>query len=387
MDDLNSAPAEEAGKEPRKPAKRKKRKKKTSPEKILAIVLASLAGLLVMAALAAGAFLKYTGSLHGDMFAARETEQMQRVRVQAAAVATPTPTPALEQVDADWIDSEGRAWKRNNNVLTVLLMGVDYMNKSYHWDNGQENGGNADILALLILNLDTNSAKVLYIPRDTMADVLALDAEGNFESMLYTNIGTAHSFGDGQALSCELTEHAVSNLLCGVGIDRYVSVDYDAISKVNELLGGVEFTLDADYTSIDWSWTKGTTVRLENWQLRKLLQYRDKKELEGASLRGQRDMKIMRAMFEQFKAEFRKDPSVTLRMYNALEQYLVTDMSIDEISFLAQTMVGVQLDSDCIVTLPGVHQAGEKYVEYYPDQTWIQDFAAEMFFVPAVSDD
>ena len=385
MDERQSAPTTEEKKEYRKPPSKKRRKKKASPEKVLAIVLASLALLLVLAALSAGAFVLYTGSLHGNMFAAHETDQMQKVRSQAEAAATPSPTPLLEQVDADWIDSEGRPWNRKENVLTVLLMGVDYMGKASHWENGQKNGGNTDVLALLILDLDANSAKVLYIPRDTMADVLALDEEGNFQSMLYTNITTAHSFGDGGVLSCELTEHAVSGLLCGAEIDRYVSVDYDAIGEINTLLGGVEYTLDADYSWIDWRMTEGATVRLESWQLRRLLSYRDKSELDGAYRRGQRDLKIMRAMFEQFKTAFREDPSVTFRMYSALEKYLVTDLSMDEISFLAQTLVNIQLDSDCVINLPGENQAGEEYVEFYPDLDWIQTFAAETFYVPAES--
>lgn len=360
------------------------KKKKNSPEKIIAIVLASLAGLLLLLALAAGGFVLYTGSLRPSMFQERSTEEMEKVRVQVVQASTPTPSPPPlgEIVDADWIDEEGKPWKYNHHVLTVLLMGIDNMKDRVQWVTGRTNGGNSDVLVLLILDLEDREVSVLNIPRDTMADVLALDANGDFEAMVYTNISTAHSYGDGDALSCQLTAHALSNLLCGAQIDRYVAVDYDSLNRVNELLGGVEIELDSDYTWLGYEWTAGKKMRLNNYQLRQFLQYRDMHDINGAFDRSQRDLKVMKAMFEQFKRKFQEDPGVVLQMYSAMESYITTDLSLDEISFLAQTLVELSIDMNRVVTLPGENHAGEKYVEYYPDLDWISSFAKKMFFVP-----
>ncbi|MBQ4175965.1 MAG: LCP family protein [Lachnospiraceae bacterium] len=360
------------------------KKKKNSPEKIIAIVLASLAGLLLLLALAAGGFVLYTGSLRPSMFQERPTQEMQKVREQVVQASTPTPSPPPlgEIVDADWIDEEGKPWNRKESVLTVLLMGIDYMKDRVQWDTGRKNGGNADVIVLLIVDLDTKQITILNIPRDTMTDILALDADGNFESMIYANISSSHSFGDGKALSCELVEHAVSSLLCGVKIDRYVAVDYDSVDRINELLGGLEFDLDRDYTWLGHDWTAGKHFRLNNYQLRRLLQYRDVHDINGAYDRSQRDLKIMKAMFEQFKRLFLEDPGVVLRMYSAMESYVTTDFSMDEISFLAQTLVTISPDMNCVVSLPGENRVGEKYVEYYPDLDWISSFSKQTFYVP-----
>ena len=359
-------------------------KKKNSPERIIAIVLASLAGLLLLLALAAGGFVLYTGSLRPSMFQERSTEEMEKVRVQVVQASTPTPSPPPlgEIIDADWIDEDGKPWNYNHHVLTVLLMGIDYMKDRVQWDTGRRNGGNTDVLILLIVDVKAKEVTVLNIPRDTMADVLALDANGDFESMIYTNISAAHSFGNGEALSCQLTEYAVSGLLCGIKIDRYVAVDYDSINRVNELLGGVEFELDQDYPFLGHEWKKGQRFRLNNYQLQRLLQYRDQHDMDGAFERSRRDLQIMKAMYDQFKAAFLEDPGVLLRMYSALEPYITTDLSMDEISFLAQTLVNLPLDMDCVVSLRGENRVGEKYVEYYPDLEWISSFAKEKFFVP-----
>ena len=48
--------------------KRGRRKKKTRPEKVIAVTLSCIAGVLVLAAIAGFIFLRYTRSLHEGMF-------------------------------------------------------------------------------------------------------------------------------------------------------------------------------------------------------------------------------------------------------------------------------------------------------------------------------
>ena len=114
----------------------KKKKRRASGGKILAIVLASLAGLLVLAAVGVWGFLRYTNSLHAGMFADRSSSTMQQIRQQRDAAATPA--PEAEQSDdqqasapsADWIDADGSAYRYRDDVQTLLVMGIDYMKNS-----------------------------------------------------------------------------------------------------------------------------------------------------------------------------------------------------------------------------------------------------------------
>ncbi len=39
--------------------------------------------------------------------------------------------------------------------------------------------------------------------------------------------------------------------------------------------------------------------------------------------------------------------------------------------------------SDTIVRLPGETVMGERYAEFYPDESWLHDFVVEKFCVPA----
>lgn len=351
-------------------------KKSLSREKTVALILAGLAAFLVIAAAAGFFFLRYSGELRRGMFQGGDSQKIQQVKKQCK-------DPDLqdeELKDVDWIDSEGNMYQYRDDVVTVLLMGIDYNADPSRWsDDVKSNGGNADVLALAILDTAANELCILNIPRDTMARVLAVDAEGNYKDTLFTNITTAHSYGDGGTLSCELTVEAVSNLLYGIPINRYAAISYSALAPLNQAIGGLEITLERDYTNINAAFTEGATVRLTDYQLKRMVVYRDHSELEGAYERGLRDMSVLKALFEQCKEMVKEDPGVVFALYNKLEDYITTDLRLDEISYLAQQTVKNDFSAERVIAMQGEAVAGEKYVEFYPDEQWLHDFVAEQF--------
>lgn len=363
----------------------KKQDKKTSDEqqtdkslkslKTVAIVLSSLAVILVLAAVGIGYFLWYSGGLHGSMFSSRDT-------------AVPQPTAETIEdtlLDADWIDEEGNAYNYRDDVISILLMGIDYMgDKTEKWDaETVSNGGNADVLALVILDTSTFDFSILHIPRDTMTDVIAMDAEGNYIDTVRTNISASHSYGDGGALSCQLTADAVSRLLVGAPVNRYASLDWDALYTLNNILGGVQITFDYDCTEIHSTFHQGNTVILNNWYLRKMATYRNYSDVNSANTRGMRIMSVLKAMFNQVKDDIMEDPTVALEIFDKLSGYINTDLALSEITFLARNIGKMDFNADTVVRLQGEAVAGEQYAEFHADQDWIHEFVVEKFCVPA----
>lgn len=350
-----------------------KPEKTTNPLKIIAIVLSSLAAVLVLVALGAGYFLWYSGGLHGSMFSSRDS-------------AVPQPTVTAEQevlIDADWIDENGNAYNYRDDVISILLMGIDYMGDEKFWDaETVSNGGNADMLGLVILDTKTFDFSILYIPRDTMADVIAMDPEGNYIDTVRTNISVSHSYGDGEELSCHLTADAVSRLLMGVPVSRYAALDCDAIYTLNEIVGGVRITFDSDCTELHSSFTQGNTVTLNNLYLSMLVTYRDYDNLDSAYIRGMRIMNVLKALFNQLKGKIMEDPAVALEIFNRLSEYITTDLQLSEITYLARNIGKMDFSSDTIVRLQGETVMGEEYAEFHADPEWIHDFVVEKFCVP-----
>lgn len=347
-----------------------KEKKSINPLKIMAIVLSTLAVLLVLAAFGIGYLLWYSGGLRDSMFSSRDNA-LPQVETQEALV------------DADWIDEDGNAYNYRDDVISILLMGIDYMGNEEVWDEDTvSNGGNADMLGLVILDTKTFEFSILYIPRDTIADVIAMDAEGNYIDTVRANICTAHSYGDGKKLSCQLTADAVSRLLMGVPVNRYAALHVDSIFTLNEILGGVRITFDSDCTDLDSSFTVGNTVTLNNLYLSMLVTYRDYADVDGAYIRGMRIMNVLKAMFNQLKGTLMEDPTVALEIVNKLSDYLTTDLELSEITYLARNIGKMDFSSDTVVRLQGETVMGEEYAEFHADPEWIHDFVVEKFCVP-----
>lgn len=348
--------------------------KSLNPLKITAIVLSSLAVVLVLAAVGLGLYLWNSSSSGSGLFNFRDNE-------------IPQPTdPASQEaaIDADWIDENGNAYNYRDDIISILIMGIDYMGKEEHWEEGMvSNGGNADMLGLVILNTKTFDFSMLYIPRDTLADVIVMDAEGSYVDTVRTNISESHSYGDGGALSCQLTTDAVSRLLLGAPVNRYAALNCDAIYTLNEIVGGVRITFDSDCTELHPSFTEGNTVTLNNLYLSMLMTYRDYDNLDGSYIRGMRILNVMKAMFDQLKEKIMEDPAVALDILSKLSDYLMTDLDLSEITFLARNIGKMDFSLDTIVSLPGETVMGEKYVEYHADQEWIYDFVVEKFCEPA----
>ena len=344
--------------------------------KILAIVLSTLAVLLVLLTVAVGVLFWYTGSMRDSMFSARDDKVVK-------------PTEAVEEkiqidaIDADWIDENGNAYNYRDDVISILLMGIDYMANEEKWEEGTiSNGGNADVMALVILDTKTFDFDILYIPRDTIAEVIAMDAEGNYIDTISTNISTSHSYGDGGDLSCQLTADAVSGLLLGAPVNRYAALNYNAIRALNQIIGGVRITLDTDCTELHPSFKQGNTVKLDNAYFNLFVTYRDPENPESASIRGMRIMNVLKAMFDQLKGKIMEDPTVALDIVNKLGEHITTDLELSEITYLARNIGKMDFSSDTIVRLPGETVVGERYAEFYADEAWIHDFVVEKFCVP-----
>lgn len=356
--------------------------KKTKKAKTAAIVFSILAAVLVLIAAGIAVFIWYSGSVRGTMFASRAGVSANIPQPEAS-----DPTEAAEiaaPISADWIDEKGVAYNYRDDIISILLMGIDYMNDERNWYyETVSNGGNADVMALVILNTKTFDFSILYIPRDTMADVIAMDAEGNYIDTLRTNISTAHSYGDGKELSCQLTAEAVSQLMYGVPVNRYVSLDYDALYALNSIIGGLKITFPEDYTFFNSSYTAGNTVTMNDLQLRTFMTYRSTTDVEGAYNRGVRNMVVLKALFEQCKDEIVADPTVALDFMSQLSSYLTTDLDLSEITFLARNIGKMSFTSDTVIRLPGESVMGEQYAEFYPDEQWLHDFVVDTFCVPA----
>ncbi|MCD7733354.1 MAG: LCP family protein [Oscillospiraceae bacterium] len=285
-------------------------------------------------------------------------------------------TDTEEESSSTRVEYNGTTYKLNRHIDTVLLVGVDKYLASTNSDT-YVNTEQADFLMLVVIDTENESYKVLHINRDTMTDVQVLGVTGAVVFSSYEQIALAHTYGSGQEDSAENTVDAVSNLLHGVDIDHYITVTMDAVSIINDAVGGVTVTaLDTINDDI----VEGETVTLlgEN----ALLYVRTRYGLDDSTNlhRMERQEQYLRALMDQFKAACDDDSDFALDTAMEITSYMVSDCSVNDLSDFYSAMSDYEFTD--YLTIEGEAVLGDTYMEYYVDEDALYELCLELFYTP-----
>ena len=77
------------------------------------------------------------------------------------------------------------------------------------------------------------------------------------------HINIQYAFGDGKQKSCELMKTAVSNMLDGLPIQGYCSMNMDGIAVITDFVGGVQITIpDDSLADVNPEYKKGAVANI-----------------------------------------------------------------------------------------------------------------------------
>ncbi len=211
-----------------------------------------------IAAIVAAIVVAYVGVLFGVQAVGSRIEQ-------AGGTETMGSLDGRFTDDALTMEYNGRTWTYRERALTnILLMGIDWEDTTE--DVTKRYAGQADFLLLMTLDRVNKTVTTIQLDRDTMADVRIYGPFGNYTGIQTLQLCLSHAYGSTAAENCENTVWAVSRLLGNIPIDGYIALDMSAITILNDTLGGVTVTLEDDFSHLDPSMTKGTTLTLHGQQ-------------------------------------------------------------------------------------------------------------------------
>ena len=134
---------------------------------------------------------------------------------QDAPVSSQGPSSAVEAGapvdDREITYYNGTAYARREDLETVLLLGVDKFEGET--PEGYLNNQQADFLLLLVMDKQHETCTPIQLNRDTMTQIQILGVTGEPAGTFTGQLALAHTYGRGEADSCENTALAVSNLL------------------------------------------------------------------------------------------------------------------------------------------------------------------------------
>ncbi len=227
---------------------------------------------------------------------------------------------------------DGEKYRPKKGVTTYLLIGEDKEGeivKNYSYRNDSQ----ADFLAYLIVDDNTKSYSVIHINRDTWADVDVLGIGGGKIETIQAQIALSHTYGDGIDISCKNTARSVSSLFFGLPVDHYVSLRLNAISIINDYVGGVTLTIPEDLTAIDPDFVEGATVHLTGDKAVKFIRARQNAGDQTNVSRMERQKLYIDAFMSKLSSYESSDEALT-ETFERISPYMVSKFSVSDVSLL-----------------------------------------------------
>jgi len=271
----------------------------------------------------------------------------------------------------------GDQWYAQRNLETLLVIGVDDLGEITGADS-YNNGSQADFLALLIRDLDTNQSTALHINRDTMTDVPILGVTGAQAGTRREQLALAYYYGQGEEDSCENTVAAVSNLLYGAPIDHYIAVTMDAVPIMNDWAGGVRLEILDDFTAINPDLIQGTEALLLGEDALHYVKTRAGLSDSTNLNRMERQRQYASAWFEKAKPRF-NDYQALAELMDDVEPYYYSSCSLEQLKDLASAFA--DHPPEISHQLPG-QAVTNQFMEFHVDEPALQALVLDLFYKP-----
>lgn len=286
-----------------------------------------------------------------------------------------------EAYDSTLYYHDGKAYRYEENIINILCMGIDKRTEEIETvPEVSGKGGQADAVFLISLNPDTRKMKIFGISRDTMTAIKNYDYEGNYIGEEENHLALAYAYGDGSHKSCEMMKEAVSKLMYNLPVHGYAAINLEAVSKLNDAVGGVTVTIPEEMEYDDPEFQKGAKITLTGEQAMKFIQRRDITKSGGNGMRMQRQKTYVLSFLNAAKEQIRKDPSLPIQLYQELSKNMVTNLGLDHAVYLATLMLDTDFGGDDIQMLPGTTKKGTYYEEFHVDQDQLYDLILDHFY-------
>lgn len=285
---------------------------------------------------------------------------------------------AGEQIKTKTISRDGVKYYPRQDITVMMVLGLDQMGPIEPRPQA-ENESNADMVALLVFDETNKKFDILCLNRDTMLYVPVLDDLGKPTGSYFGQLSLAHLYGTGMEDSCENTRTAVSNFLYGIQIDHYVSMNMDAISILNDAVGGVTVTVTDDFSAVDPTITMGE-MHLQGNQAISFVRSRTNLGDELSISRVERHQEYLRGFMQALQTKEADSETFVLSTFDKVSPYIVTDCSANVLSGMMSRYDDYQMGE--ILSPEGENILGKEYYEFYADEEKLDDLILRLFYAP-----
>lgn len=264
---------------------------------------------------------------------------------------------------------EGKRYRFNRDVVSVLIMGMDESNpatgEGASGQNNTEPESGSDIIAdpmfLLVMNPHLKKTLVIAINRDALAEVNIYNEADEIEATVRQQISTQFRYGDGKEKSCERQVEAVSGFLHDLPINGYAAIDMKAIPLLTDSLGGIPVTVleDMEYPEVNMNLKAGEEVLLTGEDAYHYVHLESNHPMDNYDMRFDRQKQYMTTFLAEAKHQASKDITIALSLYKTMNESKVTDISLSKFTYLVTESVTYDFDISNMYSLEGAYTKEE----------------------------
>lgn len=278
----------------------------------------------------------------------------------------------FEEFDDTVVEHNGVKYKYNDNITSILFIGVDENSIKTESDNYGTNG-QADAVYLMAIDTSTGKTDVIGISRDSMTDVSLYSKEGKYIGTEKMQLCLAYAYGDRRHSSCNNVVQSVSRMFYGIPINTYFAIDLSGISPLVKAVGG--FTVNEYDVNNNVIGTK----QINSSNALQFVRSRDKTVLDSNISRMSNQQEFLKAFAAKATQKTKQDLSVPVQLYNVVTDYSVTNINASKITYLASKYINANT-SISFHTVQGQVVQGE-YAEFHVNTDALYNLLLDIFYI------
>lgn len=271
-------------------------------------------------------------------------------------------------IDDNAIYHDGKAYYYNENLINILLIGVD-KNK----DN-KKTQGQADALYLISVDTESNKVKIVSISRNTLCEVDVLDVNGEAFGTEEQQICLAYSYGKDDNNSSQNCVKAVSKFLYNTPVNGYYTIHLNSISDIVNLVGGVAVTIPQDANNTKFADKIGQTVTLRGEDALYYLKMRG----DSNAPRVERHKEFIKGFISSAKSAVKKDVSLPFKAADRLSKDAVTDINISSMIYLATEALNWNTE---FINISGEYGIKDNLEIFTPNEENLKETILNSFYI------
>lgn len=277
------------------------------------------------------------------------------------------------------IEYEGKHYRFNNRVTTILYAGIDSEGE-IETKTAYAGAPRADSISLVVMDELNARITIIAFNRDTMTDIHKYTVDGKDRGAFTDHLAFAYTYGDGGTVSCRNLCRAVSDLLYGIPINGYVISNRTSLPMLGEAIGPVQVVVPNGDLE-DEGFIEGETVTIDSDNLMTFVRTRDIGVDLSNVTRMERQQAYINAAIDKIVDLLTNDTNTAWRFIEDAETCVLTDITRNRYLDLTKVLKNTHYTADNYYTPEGIQVVGARHDEFYPDRDALYEKVLELFYL------